>query len=105
MVGASLVAQTVKNLSAMWETRVQSTGWEDSPVGGHSNSLQYSCLENLHGFLGRPQSMRLQRIGHNVVTNTFTSAFGSHGRQHATVFASNSKMSLMTGHAPVARFW
>ena len=27
---ASLVAQTVKNLPAMWETRVQSLGWEDS---------------------------------------------------------------------------
>ena len=27
--GASLVAQTVKNLSAMRETRVQSLGWED----------------------------------------------------------------------------
>ncbi|CAI9157623.1 unnamed protein product [Rangifer tarandus platyrhynchus] len=43
----------------MWETWVQSTGWEDSPVGGHSNSLQYSCLEKLHGFLGRPQSLQL----------------------------------------------
>ena len=26
---ASLVAQLVKNLPAMWETRVQSLGWED----------------------------------------------------------------------------
>ena len=26
---ASLVAQMVKNLSAMWETWVQSLGWED----------------------------------------------------------------------------
>ena len=28
-VEASLVAQTVKNLPAMWETWVQSLGWED----------------------------------------------------------------------------
>ena len=35
-----------KNLPAMWETWVQSLGWEDSPGGGHSNPLQYSCLEN-----------------------------------------------------------
>ena len=28
-IWASLVAQTVKNLSAMWETWVQSLGWED----------------------------------------------------------------------------
>ena len=27
--GASLVAQLVKNLPAMWETRVQSLNWED----------------------------------------------------------------------------
>jgi len=26
---ASLVTQTVKNLSAMWETCIQSLGWED----------------------------------------------------------------------------
>ena len=27
--GASLVAQTVKRMPAMWETQVQSLGWED----------------------------------------------------------------------------
>ena len=27
--GASLVAQMVKNLPEMWETQVQSMGWED----------------------------------------------------------------------------
>ena len=43
---ASLVAQSVKNLPAVQETRVQSLGWEDSPGGGHGNPLQYSCLEN-----------------------------------------------------------
>ena len=26
---ASLVVQTVKNLPAMWETQIQSLGWED----------------------------------------------------------------------------
>ena len=46
---ASLVAQMVKNLPAMQETRVQSLGWEDPPRGGHGNSLQYPCLENPHG--------------------------------------------------------
>ena len=29
VLGASLVAQTVKNLPAMWETWIQSLGWED----------------------------------------------------------------------------
>ena len=27
--GASLVAQTVKRLPAVWETQIQSLGWED----------------------------------------------------------------------------
>ena len=43
---ASLVAQKVKHLSAMWETRVQSLGREDPPGGGNGNPLQYSCREN-----------------------------------------------------------
>ena len=45
-VWASLVAQMIKNPPAMWETWVRYLGWEDSPGGGHGNSLQYSCLEN-----------------------------------------------------------
>ena len=31
---ASLVAQLVKNLPAMWETWVQPLGWEDPPEKG-----------------------------------------------------------------------
>ena len=44
--GASLVAQMVKNLPAMLETRVPSLGQEDSPGEGNDNPLQYSCVEN-----------------------------------------------------------
>ena len=43
---ASLVAQLVKNLPAMWETWVRSLGWEDSPGEGNGYPLQYSGLEN-----------------------------------------------------------
>ena len=43
---ASLVAQMVKNLPAMWETWVWSLGWEDPLEEGFGNPLQYSCLEN-----------------------------------------------------------
>ena len=43
---ASLIAQLGKNPPAMWETWVQSLGWEDPPGGGHGNPLQYSGLEN-----------------------------------------------------------
>ena len=44
-----LVAQTVKNLPAMQETRVWSLGWEDpleTGDGFHGNPLQYSFWEN-----------------------------------------------------------
>ena len=36
----------VKNLPAMWETWVQSLGWEDSLEKGTATLLQYSGLEN-----------------------------------------------------------
>ena len=42
----SLVAQTIKRLPTMQETRVWSPGREDPPGEGHGNPLQYSCLEN-----------------------------------------------------------
>ena len=45
MTRASLVAQMVKRLPAMWETRVRSLGREE-PLEGNGNPLQYSCLEN-----------------------------------------------------------
>ena len=41
---ASQVAQIVKNLSAMWETQVQSLGWEDPLEKGmatHSSTLAW----------------------------------------------------------------
>ena len=44
-IWASLVAQMVKNLPAMWEIRVQSESGR-SPGEGNGNPLQYSCLEN-----------------------------------------------------------
>ena len=40
------MAQTVKRLRAVWETRVQSPGWEDPLEKENGNPLQYSCLEN-----------------------------------------------------------
>ena len=62
----SLVAQTVKNLPAMWETRVQSLGWEDPPEEGmaiHSSILAWRILMNRDP--GRLQSMGSQRVGHD----------------------------------------
>ena len=44
---ASLVAQSVKNLPAVQETRVRSLDWEDPLEKEMANPLQYPCLENL----------------------------------------------------------
>ena len=45
-IGASLVAQTVKNLPAVQETWVRSLGSGRSPREGNGYPLRYSCLEN-----------------------------------------------------------
>ena len=46
LIGDSLVAQMVKRLPAIWETRVQSLDQEDPLGEGNGSPLQYSCLEN-----------------------------------------------------------
>ena len=63
---ASLVAQMVKNPPAMWETCVQSLGWEDPLEEGmatHSSILAWkiSWTEEPGGL----QSMGSQRVGHD----------------------------------------
>ena len=55
---ASQVAQMVKNPPAMWETWVQSLGWEDPLEEGVA--LHCSCLENPHG--QRSLASWLQRV-------------------------------------------
>ena len=46
-IGASLVAQSLKNLPAVQETRGSIPGSGRSPGEGNGNPLQYPCLENL----------------------------------------------------------
>ena len=63
---ASLVAQTVKCLSAMQETRVQSLGWKDpleKEMAAHSNILAWKIPWTAEP--GRLWSMRSQRVQHN----------------------------------------
>ena len=63
---ASLVAQMVKNLPAMWETWVQSLGWEDPLKEGratHSSIIAWRTLWTKEP--GGLQSMGSQRVGHN----------------------------------------
>ena len=69
---SSLVAQRVKNLPAIQETQVQSLGWEDplkKEMAIHSSVLarKIPWTEEPGGL----KSMGLQKIGHDLVTNTF----------------------------------
>ena len=61
-----LVAQMVKHLSAMQETRVRCLGWEDpleKEMAVHSSILAWRIPWTEEP--GRLQSMGLQRVGHS----------------------------------------
>ena len=65
----SLVAQMVKRLPAMWETRIRSLGWEDpleKEMATHSSILAWEipCTEEPGGL----QSTGSQRVRHDLVT-------------------------------------
>ena len=70
--GASLVAQRLKRLPPMWETRVLSLGREDpleKEMVTHSSVLAWKIPWTKKP--GRLQAMGLQRVGHDF-TFTFT---------------------------------
>ena len=63
---ASPVAQVVKHLPAVWETWVQSLGWEDpleNEMATHSSTLAWKIPRTEEA--GSLQSMGSQRIGHD----------------------------------------
>ena len=65
-VRISVVAQMVKRLSTMWETWVQSLGWEDpleKEMAIHSSTIAWKIPWTEQP--GRLQSMRSQRVRHN----------------------------------------
>ena len=69
LLGASLVAQRVKNLPAMQESWVQFLGWEDpleQEMATHSSVRDWRILWKEEP--GRLQSMGSQRARHNLVT-------------------------------------
>ena len=73
---AFLVAQLVKNLPAMWETWVQSLGWEDLLEKEKGYPLQYSGLENsrdciVHGVT--KSQTRLNNFHFHLRTSSFLS--------------------------------
>ena len=60
------VAQMVKRLSTMWETRVRSLGWEDpfeKEMVTHSSTIAWKILWTEEP--GGLQSMGSQRVRHN----------------------------------------
>ena len=62
----SLVAQMVKRLSAMRETRVRALGWEDpleKEMAIHSGTIAWKIPWTEEP--GKLQPMGLQRVGHN----------------------------------------
>ena len=64
--GASLVAQRVKHLPEMWETRVQFLGWDDpleKEMATHFSTLARKIPWTEKP--GRLQSMGSQRVGHD----------------------------------------
>ena len=66
----SLVAQMVKHLPIMWETRVRSLGWEDpleKEVATHSSTFAWKIpwMEER----GRLQSVGSQRVRHDWATS------------------------------------
>ena len=66
----SLVVQTVKGLSTMRETRVQSLGWEDpleKKMATHSSTIAWKIPWTEEP--GRLQSMVSQRVGHDWATS------------------------------------
>ena len=66
---ASLVAQSVKNMPAVQETRVRSLGWEDSlekEMATHSSILAWKMSWTQES--GGLQSMGSQRVRHNLAT-------------------------------------
>ena len=63
---ASLVAQTVKNLPAVWEIWVQSLGWEDpleKEITTHSSILAWRIPWTEES--GRLQSIGSHRVEHD----------------------------------------
>ena len=66
LLGASLVAQMVKNLPATQKTWVRSLSWEDpleKQIATHSNILAWKIPWTEEP--GRLQSMGLQRVRHH----------------------------------------
>ena len=71
-MGASLIAQLVKNLPIVQETWVWSLGWDDpleKEMATHSSILAWKISWTEEP--GELQSIGLQRVEHDWATNTY----------------------------------
>ena len=69
---ASLLAQTIKHLPAMWKTRVWFLGWEDpleKEMAIHSSNLAWKIPWTEEP--DRLQSMGSQKVGHDWATSLY----------------------------------
>ena len=82
LVGATLVAQTVKNLPVMQETQVQSQGWED-PLEKEmaTHSREYHGQRNLASYSPwvHKESDTTERLKLTLLTGCFNGHWGSQG--------------------------
>ena len=93
--GASLVAQLIKNQPAMWETWVQSLGWEDPLEKGkatHSSTLACRIPWTV-------QSLGSQRVSWECKKNKATVSRGTSAK---LVFSDLPILLLLTGQEPSA---
>ena len=97
---ASLVAQMVKNLPALQETWVQSSGWKDplmKRMASYSSTLAWEIpwIQEPGGL----QSMGPQRIGHDSATSTHT-----HTHTHTHIQRSRGEPELESKTNPICYF-
>ena len=88
VLSTSLVAQTVKCLPTMWETRFQSLGWEDlleKEMATQSSTLAWKIPWTEEP--GRLQFMGSQRVRHDWATDfTFFLSFFLFGKLLVSLF-------------------
>ena len=90
---ASLMAQSVKNLPAMWETWVQSLGWED-PLEENMAAHSDTCAWRI------PMDREARWAIVHVVTESYTpkqsSRIHTHTHTHTYIFPSLSLIHMLS---------
>ena len=107
----SVVAQTLKNPPAMWETQVWSLGWEDpleEEMAIHSSILAWRIpwTEEPGGL----QSRGSQRVGHDLATKRSTADQGLSCRPLFELYSWLQNWHLWVWHlacwcVPVSIYW